>query len=211
MKNAKYIFFVLALIVLFFLAAPVWASGDCKGQSCNDSGGDTVVGVDTSVSTELSGGDTSVSTGGNRALALSNNMGDVDIADCLGSTQFGTPIFSKQKLVINNVCLADFYMKMQRYELAAMALCNVPGILKEFQSEEDCEQAHDFGPLENKEVALAVQLRQEEHLQVEQAYDERISALEQKLERRSTTRTVVQEKPWMTDETRSKLEAVLAE
>ena len=143
--SVKLFFFVLTIGVLLYLAATdVYATGDCKGHSCND-GGDvsvdttTNVGVDTNVTASMSGGDmvggdTNVSTGGNRALALSNNLGDVDIAGCLGSTQFGTPIFSKQKLVINNVCLAQFYLDMGKYDLASMALCNIPGILKEFES-----------------------------------------------------------------------------
>lgn len=94
------------------------------------------------------GGDTNtnIDTGGNTSLALVNSLGDVDIAQCLGSTQWGTPIYSRQKLVINWPCMAEFYLRNQKYALAAMALCNTE-ILDEFASEIDCEVAHDFGPV----------------------------------------------------------------
>ena len=219
-KSIKLFFFALlvGVLVSFVLSDPSYASGDCKGQSCND-GGDvsvdttTNVGVDTNVNlnstvnNSMSGGDTNVSTGGNRALALSNNMGDVDIADCLGSTQFGTPLFSKQKLVINNVCLADFYLKMGKYDLAAMALCNIPGILKEFDSEEDCEYAHDFAPV--YEAAVIVEdYDQEYRMEQQMRYDE----LEQKIENiePKVTQKVIQ-KPFLSTTQRTKLQAILDE
>ena len=216
--SIKLFFFVLTIGVLFYLAATdVYATGDCKGHSCND-GGDVNTTVDTNVSLnstvnnsmsggDLVSGDTNVSTGGNRALALSNNMGDVDIADCLGSTQFGTPLFSKQKLVINNVCLADFYLKIGKYELAAMALCNVPGILKEFESEEECEYAHDFNPV--IEAAVIVEdYDQEYRMEQQMRYDE----LEQKIESIEpvVTQKVVKQ-PFLSTSQRTKLQAILDE
>lgn len=125
-------------------------------------GGDTVnVGGDTVNvgGSTLTSGDVSVPvntgpvsqnvSGGNyesRALALANSLGDVDIADCLGSHQWSTPVFGRQDLKLNQVCMAEFYLRAGKYELAAMSLCNVKEILKEFDSEEQCESAHDFTP-----------------------------------------------------------------
>jgi len=86
--------------------------------------------------------------GGNssKAFAFGHALGDVDIAQCLGSTQWDTLLGGRQKLVLNNVCMAEFYLKAGKYALAAMALCNQPEILREFATEEACELAHDFAP-----------------------------------------------------------------
>jgi hypothetical protein len=222
-RAIKLFFFVLTCGALLYLAAtdPVYATGDCKGHSCNDSGGDVVVGVNTDVITDVTttlntsstlnntstmnggdlvGGDTNVSTGGNKSLALANGLGDVDIAGCLGSTQFGTPLFSKQKLVINNVCLAQFYLDLNKYALAAMALCNIPGIIKEFESEDECRAAHDFAPI--YEAAVIVEDDYDEQYRMEQQmrYDE----LEQKIEAIPAPtvieRTIIEEKPILSQE-----------
>ena len=215
MKSVKSIFFVIVILALMYFVTVSYADGDCKGHSCKDGGSVSVdtatnVGVDTSVTASMNGGDmvggdTNVSTGGNRALALSNNMGDVDIADCLGSTQFGTPLFSKQKLVINNVCLADFYLKMQKFDLAAMALCNVPGILKEFDSEEECEYAHDFAPV-LEEMVIVADYEDEYRMEQEMRYEE----LEQKIESIEPEVKVVKQ-PFLSTSQRSKLQAILDE
>jgi len=82
----------------------------------------------------------------NKALALSNSMGDVDISQCLGSTQWATPLFSKQKLVLNWPCMAEFYLRNQQWSKAAMAICNT-AVVKEYPSEQACEDDHDFGPV----------------------------------------------------------------
>jgi len=59
-------------------------------------------------------------------------------------------IGGKQKLVLNQVCMADFYLKVGRFDLAAQALCNQPEILKEYQTEVACEADHDFTPAETE-------------------------------------------------------------
>ena len=87
-QNTSWI--IAALLVLCFVAMvtnPVWADKD-RGDvtQSNDMNNQTAG--------DVIGGD--MSTGSNRALALSNGLGDVDIRDCLGSTQWATPLFSKQ-------------------------------------------------------------------------------------------------------------------
>jgi hypothetical protein len=42
--------------------------------------------------------------------------------------------------------MAEFYLKAGRYDLAAQALCNQPEIIAEYNTESDCELAHDFTP-----------------------------------------------------------------
>lgn len=153
-----------------------------------------------------------------KALALGNVLGDVDIADCLGSTQWNTPVFGKQKLVLNNVCMAEFYLKMRKYKLAAMALCNVPEILKEFDSDEECEGAHDFGPIEvvySEPVVTQSYLEQQLQMQEDEVQRlqfrlSEIEQLQQKIEKRPAPKQRIIEKtievePWLTDEKRKKL------
>lgn len=161
MKLEKWVrLFFIALVafgVILVVAPPVLAD---NGHGHNHDSGDTTVDIDNPVDVNVTGGDTNVPVdvnvmGGDspvsvnhesRALALSNGLGDVDIAGCLGSTQWATPLFSKQKLVVNWPCLAEFYLKHAKYELAAMAICNTE-IVKEFADEAECEAAHDFAPL----------------------------------------------------------------
>lgn len=132
--------FAVGLILGAILAvscSPAHASGDRITQS-NDNNAQTT--GDVNVAGPTIGGDSS------RAFAVGTVLGDVDIADCLGSTQWSTPVFGKQKLVLNHVCMAEFYLRAGKYELAAMALCNVKEIRKEFDDEAACEAAHDFTP-----------------------------------------------------------------
>lgn len=167
---------------------------------------------DTNVTTgDMVGGDTELNS---RALAFSNTMGDVDIAGCLGSTQWATPLFSKQKLVVNWPCLTDFYLKNGLPEMASIAICNTE-VRKEFGSEEECRRAHPFRAMLDSMEEEAPHDRDDElerRLEINQAYttelESRLNDLEQLSQR---TRTVVRQEPWMTDEKRAKLEAVLAE
>lgn len=205
-EAARHLFFLLAAIALVLLVGPVWGSGDCKGQSCNqDSGGSNAS------SDSMSGAvsDAVSTTGSSRSLALGNGLGDVDIAGCLGSEQFGTPLFSKQKLVINKVCLADFYLKMQKYSLAAQSLCNVPEILAEFDDEASCEAAHDFAPVAVPEAHI--EQEQQFHMEQQVKYDRLEAKIEELEKRRSAPRRVVQPQPFLTEEKRSALQAILDE
>lgn len=157
---------LLAFFVVLLVVPPVLAD---NGHGHDHDSGDTTVDIDSPVDVNVTGGDTNVPvnvdvTGGDspvsvnhqsRALALSNGLGDVDIAGCLGSTQWATPLFSKQKLVVNWPCLAEFYLEHGKYELASMAICNTE-IVKEFASEAECEAAHDFAPA-GKPVAEVIE------------------------------------------------------
>jgi len=150
---------VIVMLLACILAVAInraWASGDhtCQGgHNCN--GGSSTVDttvktvVDTNVNNTLTAGDNTSSNSthidGSRALGLSNSLGDVDIAGCMASTQYGTPIWSKQKLVPNWFCVAELYIRTAQYDLAAMAFCNT-AIRDEFDSEEACRAAHNFGP-----------------------------------------------------------------
>lgn len=195
------LFFIalVALAVVMIVAPPLaLADDDCRGNSCNGGGDTTVdvtggdVNVPVDVNTDVTGGPVSVEhKSDSLGIGLANSLGDVDIAGCLGSTQWATPLFSKQKLVVNWPCLAEFYLEHGKYELAAMAICNTE-IIKEFEDEAACEAAHDFGPLvvepepigeiiETFDSGQAVQNEEIEVMQMAQAsLEQRLAALENK-------------------------------
>lgn len=222
----------MRIIVFFLFLLPLvsLASGDCKGQSCNQSGGDTVVNTDVSVGgtdVNVGGttiGDTNVSvpvttgantmTGGDMnneslAIGLANSLGDVDIAGCLGSTQWATPLFSKQKLVVNWPCLTEFYLNNGMPEMAAVAICNTE-IRKEFNSEEECRAAHPFKQMFEAEAVMVQPSTEhlEEQLEMQQ---QQIALLEEQAQRPAESRTIIQKVPYLNEQQRAKLEAVLNE
>ena len=157
MKTYDRVWFFCALLVVFMcvmLVAPAWAGGVTQSNDMNNqtSGDVSVSGAVTNsiaagdnIGGDLSGGNSNVSVSGdkNRAYAFGNSLGDVDIAGCLGSTQWNTPLFGRQKLVVNWPCLAEFYLRNGMYDNAAMAICNTE-VRQEFETEEDCRAAHPF-------------------------------------------------------------------
>jgi hypothetical protein len=226
---------VLLFLVWLGFAVPIaMASGDCKGQSCNDSGdvnvggdtinvgGDTITGGDVSVpvnvNTDVAGGPVNVEhKSESLGIGLSNSLGDVDIAGCLGSTQWATPLFSKQKLVVNWPCLAEFYLEHGKYELAAMAICNTE-IIKEFEDEAACEAAHDFAPFAEPvgEIIKSFDSSQEEQneyldvIQMAQAsIEQRLEALESRPRPRPTSRPTAAPQPAFTEEQKAAAWAAL--
>lgn len=190
-----------------------FASGECNGHgNCTET--ITEIGVETSV-----GGDeivNSISSGGNRTLALGNSLGDVDIAQCLGSEQWNTPLFGKQKLVINWPCMAEFYLRNGKFQLAAMAVCNTE-IEKEFASEAECEAAHDFTHLAVAPPEPEAHVPEEVFYRQEQLHNEQLEQLSariEQLEKKPTPRPrpaapqIVQQ-PLLTDQKRAALESLL--
>jgi hypothetical protein len=185
-RNLLIIFVLMSVVTVWGTRAAFGDDG--HGHNHHDDGGDTTIGdtnidvggTDVSIGeTTLQGGDTNVSTGGNKALSLGNSLGDVDIAGCLGSTQWATPVISKQKLVINWPCMAEFYLRNGKHELAAMALCNTE-IVKEFSSEAECESAHDFSPPErppNEPEEPVSQILEQQQI-IETEHDEDIQVVQ---------------------------------
>ena len=148
--------FLLVTFILVMAAFDARAGGnDSNAESSADSFSDSSAISDSSATSMLTGGDNiggsltggnsnvNISGDKNRAYAVANSLGDVDIAGCLGSTQWNTPLFGKQKLVINWPCLAEFYLRNGLYDNAAMAICNTE-VRQEFETEQDCRDAHPF-------------------------------------------------------------------
>jgi len=193
---------------LFFLCLIVLAIASAYAADDRSTGADVDVRTDTSVNTEVLG---STQKHSNRALALSNGLGDVDIAGCLGSTQWSTPVYSRQKLVINWPCMAEFYLRNAQYSLAAMAICNTE-ILSEFDTEAACEASHNFAPLHVEPVAAMVAEPVEDNDEWRREQYEIVSDLQEKVALleaakkppAQVTRQVVQQ-PFLSDAKRAAL------
>lgn len=99
---------------------------------------------------EVSTGDNtaanSVTTGSSRAYGLSHSLGDVDINDCLASTQWGTIIVSRQRVVLNRWCAAEVYDFKGLHDMAALMRCGIPEIAEYFGSESACIEANTVEP-----------------------------------------------------------------
>lgn len=124
------------LLLLVLISGPVFASGDKITQSNdmnNQTSGDVTTG---DVSTgDLTGGSQSNSS---KSLALVNSLGDVDINDCLGSTQWATPLFSKQKLNLNKWCAAEVYDAKGMHAMAGRIRCQIPEVAALFEELQQC-------------------------------------------------------------------------
>ncbi len=227
MKLRNFIMVVVLLLLVMYCIETSRASGNCNGPG-DDNCYNEIVDVSLTGG-DVIGGDTSVITGNNKSYVLAPpGLGDVAIARCLGSEAWTLLIGGKQKLVLNQVCMADFYLKVGRFDLAAQALCNQPEILKEYQTEVACEADHDFTPAIvevgfdlgdrsaqfDEHYELAQQQEHEiEYLKEEQAsLVGRIDYLTERIEQAPAA--VVQQSPaqaYWTDERRAKLEAIKGE
>lgn len=107
--RTKTLFVVLALLFLFLLSLPVFAGGDdltntskniLEGNSSADVAGDSI-----------------------RSYAFSGSLGDVDINECLASSQWGILVFNKQKLEENPWCQSVYLDAIGAHEAAARVRC----------------------------------------------------------------------------------------
>ncbi len=137
-----FIALILALVVLALAPGDAYASGDCRDGSCNEvilSGGDNTA-------------NNSASVGGSDTMAFSHSLGDVDINDCLASTQWGTIIVSRQRVVLNKWCAAEVYDYKGLHHMAALLRCDIKEIGDFFESQEECLKANTVSfnePLED--------------------------------------------------------------
>ena len=191
----KRFFFLLAIGGLFYLAAtdPVYAGGtDIEQETQVDVAGATVT------------------SGGSRAYGFSG--ADMVINDCLAthSVLFGL----WQNTHLNPACMADKLDSIGRHEEAAEMRCSIRRFKKVYGA--NCVEETMYQPEpEIEEVVIVADYEdewREEQLQMQLDYEARIEKLEQKVNKPRVIReTVVEQKPWMTDEKRAALEKVLAE
>jgi len=109
-------------------------------------------GTDVEVETTVIGGDqiggdnsNIASISGSRSYGVSQALGDVDINDCLASTQWGIPvIFAKQTVQENPWCMANSLDAMGAHEAAAKVRCTTKTIKAIYPDPVECEKAVMF-------------------------------------------------------------------
>jgi hypothetical protein len=181
---------MLRLLALFLLLWTLGALADDDDGLVNiNKNTNTLTGGDVSVAggdTNVTGGDVNIAGDKSTALGFSHALGDVDIRDCVASTQWGTILVSRQKIVLNSWCAGVQNLAWRNYELAAMHFCNVPETLAEFATEDECETAHNYSPPPTPEpppdMVSLEQYEQQAHEHEEQ-YDlllERVETIEEK-------------------------------
>jgi hypothetical protein len=187
-------------LALLFGHAVAHADENCRGHSCNDAGGDTVVDIDGSVdvstsvpvnvtanpTTNVDASPTMTVEGSNyesRALALANSLGDVDIAGagaCLGSEQFGTPLFSRQWLELNGWCAALWYDSQGMHDAAARMRCTVKEIRALYDNDASCHESQtlpqDLVPAPALALVSELAATADEHQEEEERHVEAIEA-----------------------------------
>jgi hypothetical protein len=208
--DVRWVWFFAALIVGFLVATNFAIADEGHGHNHHDdggsntnvdvTGGDVTVPVDVGVITgDMIGGDTNVSTGGNKTFAFSHSLGDVDINEgqnCLGSEAWGTFIVSRQTNELNPWCAALFYELNGKHDFAAKMRCDIKEIRKKYTNNEDCWADQNFGiPDIEPDTAevIAEEFNTKQMIQDKQLYDvqleqetleQRIAALEKKPARR---------------------------
>jgi hypothetical protein len=135
------------IIVLFFLLPLAAFADDCRGnQPCGTSNTDvtTNVGIETGPTT-VNAGDIAVNSD-SKSFAFAHGLGDVDINQCLASTQWGTILVSRQKVVLNKWCAAESYDAKGMYFMAAAIRCDIKEIGQHFETKEECIDMNTYRP-----------------------------------------------------------------
>jgi len=102
-------------------------------------------GDDIEIENELISGENIATNAGSRSYGVSQALGDVDINDCLASTQWGIPvIFAKQGVEENPWCMANSLDAMGAYEAAAKVRCTTETIRAIYPDPSECEKAVKF-------------------------------------------------------------------
>jgi hypothetical protein len=162
----------LLCLLIVFASVIAWADDDDGIVSINkNTNTNTLTGGDVSVAggdTNVTGGDVNVAGDKSTALGFSHALGDVDIRDCVASTQWGTIVVSRQKIVLNSWCAGVQNLAWKNYRLAAI------------------EAAHDYSPPPEPEpppgMVSLEQYEQQAHEHEEQYSQllERVATIEQK-------------------------------
>jgi hypothetical protein len=205
--DLRWLWFLFAIGIVFFLWSQPTPADDGHGHNHHDGGGDNTtnvdvtggdvnVPVDVGVQTgDMIGGDTNVSTGGNKTFAFSHSLGDVDINEgqnCLGSEAWGTFIVSRQTNELNPWCAALFYELNGKHEFAAKMRCDIKEVRKKYTTDDECWADQNLGVpdvepdaaeviVEEFNTTQMVQDKQLYDVQMEQqSLEDRIAALEKK-------------------------------
>ncbi len=148
--NHNVAFYWLLAFALFTIAFMNAAYGDKYGDDVDiDIRSSDDMNTITSGDVNVAGGDTNVSTGGNKTFAFSHGLGDVDInegSNCYGSEAWGSFIVSRQYLELNTWCASLFFELNGRHLFAAKMRCDIPEISDKYATEEACWSDQRLGP-----------------------------------------------------------------
>ena len=142
-------------------------------------------------------------------MSIAAGFGGVEIADCIYTVQYFI-LFQGAK--INPLCVADKLDIMGKHKEAAEMRCSIKRYRKPFGNVNQCIRVTMYVPPNHDEHDEHVQqqeeqvILQQQVIQLQEQYEE----LQKAPPRRVETR-VTEQKPWMSDETRSKLQAILDE
>jgi len=210
----KLVFFLLAVAVVILMFSATWADGDCKGHSCNDTTPNISIDNASPVSNSVSHS--------SRAIGVSG--GDVDIAQSYRSYSILFGLWQDTK--VNPLELARQLVAEGYYQEAAELRCAPHTVSKALGGKDKCIAKFSQPPqqvvfevpviieeLDADEVEYEEEWH-EEQMQMQQDYDERLEMLESRLNRPAPRPQVIEktvQQPFLSDEKRAKLQAVLDE
>jgi hypothetical protein len=218
---------MIRTIIILLLPTIAFAGGNPHNDDVDvdvNVGGDTVnVGGDTvnvaGSTLSSSVGDTTVNAGDvalnsdSKAFAFAHGLGDVDIADCLGSEQWGTIIVSRQYLELNKWCAAEVYDAKGLYQMAAILRCDIKEVKKHFNSPEECVEANTVRPVVSTKVKEPEVIIVEPPIELQETHVEQQMALESmeqrmaRIEREQrATQKLIHERRQLAQKTLEKLE-----
>ena len=189
---------------LLLLCAPVFATDkgrDFVDVNVNNNSENRTFNENRAVSdvvnqNNVGNGDTIMDSGdvnlNSRAYAVANNMGDVDINDCRESSQFGTPLFSRQWVKLNPWCAAESYDAKGLHDVAARIRCEIKEISRLFDDRQSCIAANTMRPSLEPTVAM---LRIEQHEDRDDEQERRLAEQSQVIEQLQQQIQAIKDKP----------------
>ena len=189
---------VVALVVVLLVLEVAYGSGDDRS------------GTDVDVAN-------SIAVGGSDTVALSSSLGDVDIGDCLASSQISILIvFQRQVVKENPWCQAMYLDAIGSYDAAAKVRCSTKTMQKIYPDPLACEAAVLIVPPAPPPVVEDEGIEEQwraEQMQMQQDYEARIVKLEARARRPVQTRVVqeVVQQPLLNADKKARLQAILDE
>lgn len=190
-----FVSFVIAL-ALVMLCTPAFAGGDdieATAGAAASAGAEATAGARSGAHSSIVSGDTvlqggdlrggDVSVGGdkNRAYALSNSLGDVDLGPCYGSTQWNTVIVGRQTNKLLPVQCAENLDAMGLHEAAARMRCSDKAYAALFVDRDECiklSKLAEIPPGEPESVGEVTETEDDEH-DIYLAFEQRLKAIEE--------------------------------
>lgn len=205
---------VICILVAFcvFVSSRAYAGG--VRQDTEVTTGDNIGGTQTA--------ENLTNIGGNEAYGFSHSLGDVDINQCLGSSAWGTILFSRQKLEPNLWCMAESYDARGLHKMAARMRCKIPVIAEDFTDPAQCIAENTItveapppqpASIDDDELeALYARVSDLEGQRIAEAQKaekaaQRARAAAQRAEQ-AQSQTIIQQEQFLNDDKRAALEAL---